>query len=77
LPRLAHHQPGTHRSRAVHDVPPRYRERVDVRLFWPGERVAFLPYSRDMFESTQRWIHERDMFETAPAYDYDAAMSGR
>jgi hypothetical protein len=30
-----------------------------------------------MFESTQRWIHERDMFETAPACDYDAAMTGR
>jgi hypothetical protein len=50
---------------------------LGVRLFGPGERVAFLPYSRDMFESTQRWIHERDMFETAPACDYDAAMTGR
>jgi len=29
-----------------------------------------------MFESTQRWIQERDMFETAPSCDYDAAMTG-
>jgi hypothetical protein len=48
---------------------------VDVRLFGPGERVVFLPYSRETFESTQRWIHERDIFETAPVSNYDAAMA--
>jgi hypothetical protein len=57
------------------EIPPRYRERVDVRLFGPGERVVFLPYSRDTFESTQRWIHERDIFEAAPDFSYDAAIA--
>ena len=52
------------------ELPPRYRDRVDVRLFGPGERVVFLPYSRESFESTQRWIHERDIFESAGASDY-------
>jgi hypothetical protein len=57
------------------EIPDRYRERVDVRLFGPGERVVFLPYSRETFESTQRWIHERDMFDEAPSCDYNAAMA--
>src|SRR5262245_11085136 len=58
------------------EVPARYRERVDVRLFGPGERVVFLPYSQETFESTQKWIHERDMFESAPTCDYKAAVVG-
>ena len=58
------------------ELPPRYRERVDVRLFGPGERVVFLPYSQQAFESTQKWIHERDMFENAPTCDYKAAVVG-
>jgi hypothetical protein len=56
------------------EIPERYRNRVDVRLFGPGERVVFLPYSRETFETTQRWIHERDMFEEAPSCDYNAAV---
>jgi hypothetical protein len=56
------------------EIPSRYRDRVDVRRFGPGERVVFLPYSRETFETTQRWIHERDMFEEAPACDYNAAV---
>jgi hypothetical protein len=59
----------------VDDKPPlRYRDGVDVRLFGPGERVVFLPYSRASFESTQRWIHERDIFETVGAGTYEAAV---
>jgi hypothetical protein len=36
--------------------------------------VVFLPYSRESFESTQRWIHERDIFESAGASDYQSAV---
>jgi hypothetical protein len=35
---------------------------------------VFLPYSRESFETTQRWIHERDIFESAPTCDYQAAV---
>jgi hypothetical protein len=58
----------------ANELPPRYRDRVDVRLFGPGERVVFLPYSRASFESTQRWIHERDIFENTGTSDYQAAV---
>ncbi len=48
---------------------------MDVRHFGPGERVVFLPYSRESFETTQRWIHERDIFESAAATcDYESAV---
>ena len=56
------------------EIPARYRDRVDVRLFGSGERVVFLPYSRETFETTQAWIHERDIFEEAPTCDYQAAV---
>jgi hypothetical protein len=56
------------------ELPQRYRDRVDVRLFGPGERVVFLPYSRASFESTQRWIHERDIFETVGSGAYETAV---
>jgi NitT/TauT family transport system substrate-binding protein len=63
-----------HKHHYAHELPPRYRDRVDVRLFGPGERVVFLPYSRQVFEETQRWIHERDIFENATTCDYQAAV---
>jgi hypothetical protein len=66
--------PEQHKHHFAREIPPRYRDRVDVRLFGPGERVVFLPYSRQSFEATQRWIHERDIFESAPACDYQAAV---
>lgn len=66
--------PEQHKHHYLREIPPRYRDRVDVRLFGPGERVVFLPYSRQSFEATQRWIHERDIFETPAACDYAAAV---
>ena len=29
----------------------------------PGERIVFEPYSREIFETSQQWIAERDIFE--------------
>jgi len=63
-----------HKHHYARELPPRYRDRVDVRLFGPGERVVFLPYTRERFDATQRWIHERDIFEDAVASDYQAAV---
>jgi len=60
----------------ANELPPRYQDRGDVRLFGAGERVVFLPYSRASFESTQRWIHERDIFESAGSADYESAVVG-
>ena len=58
----------------LNELPERYHDRVDVRLFGPGERVVFLPYSEDIFEQTQAWMQERGLFDEAPDYDYDRAV---
>ena len=58
-------------------VPEKYRERVDVRAFGTGERIVFLPYTREAFAETQQWIESHRLFAGASAligYD-EAAMT--
>ena len=43
-------------------VPEKYQDKVDVRQFGPGERIVFLPYTGDTYETTQEWIQERRIF---------------
>jgi ABC-type nitrate/sulfonate/bicarbonate transport system substrate-binding protein len=57
-------------------IPARYRDKVDVRRFAPGERIVFLPYTQQTFERTQAWIHERAIFDHAPEHvDYMTAVA--
>jgi hypothetical protein len=47
-----------------------------VRLFSTGERIVFLPYTQEVYEKTQAWIHERGIFEgNAPVADYAAVVA--
>src|SRR5215469_4364757 len=58
-------------------VPEKYRDRVDVRAFGTGERVVFLPYTREVFTETQQWIDSHQLFDAADGrvgYD-EAALS--
>ncbi len=57
-------------------IPERYKDKLDVRLFSPGERIVFLPYTEETFARTQDWIHERGIFDTRPEYTYAAAVGG-
>lgn len=41
-------------------------DKIDARRFGVGERVVFLPYSREMFETTQSWMHDRKLFDVGP-----------
>ena len=45
------------------EFPARFRDQMDTRLFGPGERIVFEPYSREIFDESRRWIGERDIFE--------------
>ena len=45
------------------EFPERFLDQMDTRLFGPGERIVFEPYSREIFEASQQWIAERDIFE--------------
>jgi hypothetical protein len=44
------------------EFPARFRDRMDTRLFGPGERIVFEPYTRDISLDTQKWIIERGIF---------------
>lgn len=68
--------PEKYKQHYAREIPSRYVDRVDVRLFGPGERVVFLPYSRETFDATQRWIHDHGIFDSEAAYDYDTAVAG-
>ncbi len=59
------------------EVPERYHDKLDVRLFSMGERIVFLPYTAETFSKTQDWIHERGIFDQRPEdYSYDMAVAG-
>jgi NitT/TauT family transport system substrate-binding protein len=56
-------------------VPPKYRDQVDVRAFGTGERIVFLPYTREVFAATQHWAHEHQLFSELPSpAGYDEAI---
>ncbi|HMI25604.1 MAG TPA: hypothetical protein VK594_14040, partial [Streptosporangiaceae bacterium] len=54
-------------------VPEKYRHQVDVRTFGTGERIVFLPYTREVFAATQAWT--RRVFPALPEpAPYDEAV---
>jgi hypothetical protein len=56
-------------------VPEKYREQVDVRAFGTGERIVFLPYTREVFAATQHWTEAHNLFPelARSAVGYDEA----
>jgi NitT/TauT family transport system substrate-binding protein len=55
-------------------VPEKYRDQVDVRTFGTGERIVFLPYTREVFAATQQWAQARELFgEQQFSLGYDEA----
>jgi NitT/TauT family transport system substrate-binding protein len=59
----------------LRSVPEKHREKVDVRAFGTGERIVFLPYTREVFAQTQQWTETRNLFAGAPAQaGYDEAV---
>ena len=59
----------------LRSVPEKYLDQVDVRGFGTGERIVFLPYTREVFAETQQWIESHQLFAdpSAPA-GYDEAV---
>jgi NitT/TauT family transport system substrate-binding protein len=65
-------EPERYKHLYLKEIPERYHEMIDVRGFGTGERVVFLPYTAEMYEHSQRWMQERQLFEdgaAAPAYE--------
>jgi NitT/TauT family transport system substrate-binding protein len=57
-------------------VPEKYRDQVDVRAFGTGERIVFLPYTREVFAATQQWTQARQLFPepSGSSVGYDEAV---
>jgi NitT/TauT family transport system substrate-binding protein len=62
-------EPERYKHYYTREMPADLLDLVDVRRFGPGERIVFEPYSRDMYERTQRWMQRWDLFspEQGPA----------
>jgi NitT/TauT family transport system substrate-binding protein len=64
----------------LRSVPEKYHDQVDVRAFGTGERIVFLPYTREVFEQTQQWTEAHQLFDpaanlaSAVQLDYDDAV---
>src|SRR3954465_3920169 len=68
--------PEKYRHYYLNEIPDRYKSKVDTRLFSPGERIVFLPYTEEMYAKTQAWIRDRGLFEgPAPTVDYAASVA--
>lgn len=55
--------PERHKHHYLKEMPEDLAELVDVRRFGPGERIVFLPYTREMYEATHRWMRSWDLLD--------------
>ena len=69
-------EPEPYKRYYARELPADLLELVDVRRFGPGERIIFEPYTREMYERTQRWMQTWDLFSTdqAPTSAYEVAV---
>jgi len=65
-------RPELYKHYHLRSVPEKYHDQVDVRGFGTGERIVFLPYTREVFTQTQQWIETHELFAKATGQaDYD------
>ena len=55
------HQRFTHYYKR--EFPERFHDVMDTRVFGPGERIVFAPYTKEMYDETQKWIESWKIFE--------------
>jgi ABC-type nitrate/sulfonate/bicarbonate transport system substrate-binding protein len=54
--------PEAYKHYYLNEIPDRYKARLDVRRFSPGERIVFLPYTDAVYDRTRSWLNERGLF---------------
>src|SRR5215510_3544105 len=55
------HQKYTHYYKR--EFPEQFRAMMDTRVFGPGERIVYEPYTKEMYDETQKWIESWNIFE--------------
>jgi NitT/TauT family transport system substrate-binding protein len=70
--------PERYKHHHLRAVPEKYRDRVDVRAFGIGERIVFLPYTREVFTETRSWTRARGLLPQGDlaAVSYDEITIG-
>jgi NitT/TauT family transport system substrate-binding protein len=60
-------EPEPYKHYYARELPSDLLELVDVRRFGPGERIVFEPYTREIYDRTQRWMQTWDLLSPADA----------
>ena len=70
-------EPERYKHYFLKELPEKYHDMIDVGGFGPGERLVFEPYTREMFERTNRWMEEWKLFPEGKigTIDYEVAVS--
>jgi len=69
-------EPERYKHYLLDEVPDVYKGMLDTRLCGIGERIVFEPYTREMYETTDRWMVGHQLFEGAESIrpDYETAV---
>ena len=69
-------EPWRYKHYYLRELPAEYHDIVDVAGFGMGERIVFEPYTRELFEQTQAWMADNDLFDDGAlaSVDYDTAV---
>jgi hypothetical protein len=60
-------EPEPYKHYYARELPSDLAAQVDVRRFGPGERIVFEPYTREIYERTQRWMQTWDLLSVEDA----------
>jgi len=69
-------EPERYKHYFLNEIPERFHDKVDVRRFGIGERVVRQPYTKEIFDKTQAWMHARNLFDakTEAGVSYEEAV---
>lgn len=56
-------RPELHLKHYYKEMPKQFHDQMDTRLWGPGERIVFEPYSKEIFDVSQEWIGEHGIFD--------------
>lgn len=62
-------EPEKYKHYWLKELPADLAELVDVRRFGPGERIVFEPYTKEMYDVTQKWMSNRGLLDLAEGRD--------
>jgi NitT/TauT family transport system substrate-binding protein len=68
-------EPERYKHYFLRELPERFRDMADVRRFGPGERLVFETYTREMYETTHRWMEQWQLFPDGHSGNADYAVA--